>query len=125
MFPHFEWVRFKIPTFVAWIQAGSKFERSSYFFQGFLTKSGLVNPSRVQMIMQELGKMEDAIFKERQSREIRFKQMNKSKRRMERSDNGPAWTPGGQFAPHVSQGEIKCKILKYPFLELVAITVTI
>ena len=56
------------------------------------------------MIMQELGKMEDAIFKERQSREIRFKQMNKAKRRMDRmeSDKGPAWTPGGQFAPHVS-----------------------
>ena len=49
--------------------------------------------------------MEDAIFKERQSREIRFKQMNKSKRRMERSDKGPAWTPGGQFAPHVSPME--------------------
>ncbi len=56
------------------------------------------------MIMQELGKMEDAIFKERQSRELRFKAMNKAKRRRDNleSEQGPAWMTKGQFAPHVS-----------------------
>ena len=56
------------------------------------------------MIMQELGKMEDAIFKERQSRELRFKAMNKAKRRRDQceSERGPAWMTKGQFAPHVS-----------------------
>ena len=83
------------------------------FLQGFLTKSGLVNPSRVQMIMQELGKMEDAIFKERQSRELRFKAMNKAKRRRDNleSEQGPAWMPRGQFAPHVSSTVCSCRII--------------
>ena len=51
---------------------------------------------RVQMIMQELGKMEDGIFKDRQQREIRFKAQNKAKRRRERMETerkGPAFLP--------------------------------
>ncbi|TRY71497.1 hypothetical protein TCAL_12611 [Tigriopus californicus] len=68
---------------------------------GFITDSGIVNPSRVQMIMQDLGQMEDRIFKDRQQREERFKQINKSKRRREKleSDAAPKFIPGGQFAP--------------------------
>ena len=71
-------------------------------FQGFLTNSGLVNPARVQMIMQELGKAEDSIFKDRQKNEISFKARMKAKRRRERameSNDAPAWLPRGQFAP--------------------------
>lgn len=74
-------------------------------FQGFLTKSGFVNPSRVQMIMQELGKVEDHIFKERQSRELAFRRKAKERRQRERLEEnaGPAWVPkSGQFAPTVS-----------------------
>ena len=71
--------------------------------QGFLTKSGLVNPNRVQLIMQELGKMEDQIFKDRQDRELSFKARNKAKRRRERleQNRAPKWVPEGQFAPMV------------------------
>ena len=72
--------------------------------QGFLTESGLVNPSRVQMIMQDLGKAEDRIFKDRQSRELSFRAKAKERRRRERLEEsaGPAWIPQqGQFAPRV------------------------
>ena len=74
-----------------------------------MTNSGLVNPSRVQLIMQELGKAEDYIFKDRQKREIRFKEMNKAKRRRERleSDQAPKWLPGGQFAPQAVGGHVE------------------
>ena len=71
--------------------------------QGFLTKSGFVNPNRVQLIMQDLGKMEDQIFKDRQSKELSFKARNKAKRRRERLEQNcqPKWVSGGQFAPMV------------------------
>lgn len=64
----------------------------------------MVNPSRVQLIMQELGKVEDHIFKDRQRNEENFKARNKAKRRRERlermeSDEAPKWLPRGQFAP--------------------------
>ena len=76
-------------------------------FQGFLTDSGLVNPARVQMIMQELGKAEDSIFKDRQRNEVSFKARMKNKRRRERqqeSNEAPAWLPRGQFAPQALGG---------------------
>ncbi len=62
-----------------------------------------MNPQRVQLIMQELGRMEDSIFKERQRRELDFRQRTKAKRRRERmeSDAAPKWLPKGQFAPMV------------------------
>ena len=46
-----------------------------------MTDSGLVNPERVQLIMQDLGEMEDEIFKERQSRELSFRARNKANKR--------------------------------------------
>ena len=53
--------------------------------------------------MQELGKMEDQIFKDRQDRELSFKARNKAKRRRERleQNRAPKWVPEGQFAPMV------------------------
>ncbi|KAJ9576834.1 hypothetical protein L9F63_006608, partial [Diploptera punctata] len=41
---------------------------------GFLTDSGNVNLDRVQLIMADLGSVEDEIFKKRQENEIAFKQ---------------------------------------------------
>ena len=69
--------------------------------QGFLTDSGLVNPERVQLIMQDLGEMEDEIFKERQSRELSFRARNKANKRRGRDfqNRAPAWQPGGVCAP--------------------------
>ncbi len=52
--------------------------------------------------MQELGKVEDVIFKDRQQNEKRFKERLKAKKRREKaleSDEQPAWLPRGQFAP--------------------------
>lgn len=71
--------------------------------QGFLTDSGDVNLDRVQMIMSDLGDVEDEIFKKRQQNELAFKQREKSKkRRMETISNyKPNWVPAGQFAPTV------------------------
>jgi len=60
---------------------------------GFLTNNGIVSPDRVQLIMQELGKLEDSIFKERQERELSFQARNKAKRRRERLEksNSNEW----------------------------------
>ncbi|VEN38982.1 unnamed protein product [Callosobruchus maculatus] len=48
---------------------------------GYLTNSGEVNLERVQMIMLELGKVEDEIFKNRQQRELQFKAREKAKKK--------------------------------------------
>lgn len=61
---------------------------------------------RVQLIMADLGEMEDEIFKKRQQTEMFFKERDKQKKRREKmfkeSNSGPAWLPQGQFAPQVS-----------------------
>lgn len=64
-----------------------------------------MNPERVQMIMEELGHMEDSIFKDRQRRELDFKARNKAKRRRERmeSNQQPKYITSGQFAPLVGK----------------------
>jgi len=53
--------------------------------------------------MVELGKMEDEIFKERKSRELRFREMDKARKRSRQleSYNAPSFMTQGQFAPHV------------------------
>ncbi|XP_033216725.1 5'-3' exoribonuclease 2 homolog [Belonocnema kinseyi] len=77
------------------------YKKTVYKTGGFLTDSGDVNLDRVQMIMSDLGNMEDEIFKKRQQNEIAFKQREKNKkRRMESISNfKPNWVPCGQFAP--------------------------
>ena len=72
---------------------------------GFLTKSGIVNPNRVQIIMHELGKVEDSIFKKRRQDDIRFRQ--RMKRQKLESDAAPKWLPRGQFAPMVRVDSIE------------------
>lgn len=46
--------------------------------------------SRVQMIMQNLGKVEDEIFRDRQRRELDFRARNKMKRRQEKIEKEAA-----------------------------------
>lgn len=72
--------------------------------QGFLTDSGDVNLDRVQMIMSELGEVEDEIFKKRQQNELAFKQREKDKKKRLKalSNYKPKWIPTGQFAPMVN-----------------------
>jgi 5'-3' exoribonuclease 2 len=74
-------------------------------FQGFLTDSGSVNLDRVQLIMADLGDVEDEIFKKRQRNEISFKEREKAKKRRMKfiKEWKPAWVSKGQFAPQVSQ----------------------
>lgn len=73
---------------------------------GWLTDSGEVNLERVQLIMSELGKAEDEIFKTRQQRELSFKAREKAKKRRSEggyNDRRPNWqlVKDTQFAPRV------------------------
>ncbi|XP_023328403.1 5'-3' exoribonuclease 2 homolog [Eurytemora carolleeae] len=83
------------------------YKKSVYKTGGFLTDSGMVNPERVQLIMQDLGEMEDHIFKERQRRELDFRARNKANKRRSQGhlNKAPAWVPQGQFAPKPLMGD--------------------
>jgi 5'-3' exonuclease len=76
-----------------------------FLLQGWLTNSGDVNLERVQLIMNELGKAEDEIFKTRQQKELQFKAREKAKRRRTDGYNQhkPNWdlVKNTQFAPTV------------------------
>lgn len=77
------------------------YKKTVYKTNGWLTNSGEVYLDRVQLIMADLGDVEDEIFKKRQQDEIAFKQRMKAKnQRMKRMrDFKPQWVPSGQFAP--------------------------
>ncbi|XP_064599809.1 5'-3' exoribonuclease 2-like, partial [Liolophura sinensis] len=67
---------------------------------GYLTDSGVVNLSRVQLVMADLGEVEDQIFKTRRDNELNFRRRNKEKKkRLKQFKDRPNWTPRGQFAP--------------------------
>lgn len=85
------------------------YKKTVYKTGGFLTESGDVNLDRVQLILSELGEMEDEIFKKRQQNEVAFKQREKNKkRRLEAISNfKPNWIPTGQFAPRAIGSEVK------------------
>ncbi|RZC39206.1 5'-3' exoribonuclease 2 like [Asbolus verrucosus] len=63
---------------------------------GWLTDSGDVNLDRVQLIMNELGKAEDEIFKTRQQKELQFKAREKAKKR--RTDGFNEYKPNWALA---------------------------
>ena len=60
--------------------------------KGWLTDSGKVNMQRVQIIMQNLGQMEDNIFIQRQKREEAFKESNKRRQRQAQMEKAAANT---------------------------------
>ncbi|KRX74599.1 5'-3' exoribonuclease 2 [Trichinella sp. T6] len=76
---------------------------------GYLTENGFVNLKRVQLIMSELGKVEDEIFRQRQEREamnniflldwIQFSNKAKMRRMQAESFDSPAFIPQNAFAP--------------------------
>ncbi|XP_022908631.2 5'-3' exoribonuclease 2 homolog [Onthophagus taurus] len=76
-----------------------------YKTHGYLTDSGDVNLERVQLIMFELGKAEDEIFKTRQQKELAFKARDKAKKRRtdeyQQRQRKPDWAilENTQFAP--------------------------
>ncbi|CAB4060921.1 XRN2 [Lepeophtheirus salmonis] len=81
------------------------YKNAVYNTGGFLTDSGIVNPNRVQLIMKELGQMEDSIFQERQRRELQFRARNKANKQSLESSRAPAWIPKGQFKPQALGGK--------------------
>ncbi|XP_052767094.1 5'-3' exoribonuclease 2-like isoform X2 [Mya arenaria] len=67
---------------------------------GYLTDSGVVALERVQLIMQDLGEVEDEIFKKRRTDDVQFRKRNKDRRRKNRRmDDKPRYIPGGMLAP--------------------------
>lgn len=52
--------------------------------------------------MNDLGAVEDEIFKKRQQNEISFRAREKAKQKRMRMGGRPSFTPQGQFAPRVS-----------------------
>ena len=77
------------------------YKKAVYKTNGWLTNSGEVYLNRVQLIMADLGDVEDEIFKQRQQDEIAFKQRMKAKNERMKRVRGfkPQWIPSGQFAP--------------------------
>lgn len=59
------------------------YKKCVYKTGGYLTNSGEVNLQRVQMILMDLGNVEDNIFKERQRREMVYKARQKRSRENE------------------------------------------
>lgn len=72
-----------------------------YKTKGWVTDSGFVNLERVQVILAQLGRAEDEIFKKRQQDELSFRQRMRNKNRRFGGGGGsrPAFLPQGQFAP--------------------------
>uniref|UniRef100_A0A915APM3 5'-3' exoribonuclease n=3 Tax=Parascaris TaxID=6254 RepID=A0A915APM3_PARUN len=71
---------------------------------GYLTNQGDVYMDRVQKILNSLGEVEDEIFKNRQQKELQFRERNKAKRRRERAATTPAYIPvrGSLLAPQAN-----------------------
>ncbi|XP_017872750.1 PREDICTED: 5'-3' exoribonuclease 2 homolog isoform X2 [Drosophila arizonae] len=70
------------------------YKKCVYKTKGYLTDSGEVNLDRVQLIMTDLGNVEDQIFKDRQRREQQFKARQKREnnnfKALEQSVFGPS-----------------------------------
>ena len=79
-----------------------------------------MNPERVQLIMQDLGEMEDGIFKDRQNRELEFRRRNKQKKRyQEHQFRAPKWQPQGVCAPQaVGSGVAMSGTIQFGQLQL-------
>ncbi|CAL8090206.1 unnamed protein product [Orchesella dallaii] len=78
------------------------YKKTVYKTGGWLTDSGVPDLTRVQLIMSDLGEVEDDIFRNRHSTEQRMK-ANRKRRKQQDANcyNRPAFIPEGQFAPVV------------------------
>uniref|UniRef100_A0A336MUE1 5'-3' exoribonuclease n=1 Tax=Culicoides sonorensis TaxID=179676 RepID=A0A336MUE1_CULSO len=78
------------------------YKKCVYKTGGYLTDSGEVALERVEMIMTDLGYMEDSIFKERQKSELRYKENAKRRKLQEQAkQQKPDFSlmMNSQFAP--------------------------
>jgi len=71
---------------------------------GYLADSGFVEMSRVQIILKELGGVEDEIFRRRQQNEENFQRRRKqqeerNKRQRREGSDGPGWSPSNYASP--------------------------
>ncbi|CAL4130433.1 unnamed protein product, partial [Meganyctiphanes norvegica] len=78
------------------------YKECCYKTGGWLTDSGKVNMKRVQLILTNLGKVEDEIFKERQRKEKMFKARDKAKRQQEKREKEAA----NQFKNQTGRGAL-------------------
>ncbi|KAK2152260.1 hypothetical protein LSH36_334g06001 [Paralvinella palmiformis] len=62
------------------------YKKAVYKTGGYLTKNGIVNLERVQLVLSDLGEVEDEIFKKRREKDFA-------------SAERPSFLLGGQFAP--------------------------
>ncbi|CAG7836984.1 unnamed protein product [Allacma fusca] len=80
------------------------YKKCVYKTGGFLTNSGIADLNRLQLIVSDLGEVEDTIFQSRQENEIRFKARMKAQKKRQKMEscngyNAPSYVPRGQFAP--------------------------
>uniref|UniRef100_A0A6M2DFT6 5'-3' exoribonuclease n=1 Tax=Xenopsylla cheopis TaxID=163159 RepID=A0A6M2DFT6_XENCH len=61
------------------------YKKCVYKTGGFITESGDVNLTRVQMILHDLGMAEDEIFKKRQQTELNFRARDRARKQRERA----------------------------------------
>ena len=52
-------------------------------------------------MLNQLGEVEDGIFKKRREDELQFRQRQKAKRQKQNNYAAPKWVPQGQFAPQL------------------------
>lgn len=74
------------------------YKSAVYKTGGWLTDSGVVALERVQLVMTELGHVEDEIFKKRRGDELNFRRRNKEKKIRERRQKDFS-TRGGLLGP--------------------------
>ncbi|XP_014676805.1 PREDICTED: 5'-3' exoribonuclease 2-like [Priapulus caudatus] len=79
------------------------YKKCVYKTGGYITDSGSVSQERIQMILSELGEMEDLTFQQRQLKELEFRRRDKDKKKRMRMEKGriekPSFMMGGQYAP--------------------------
>jgi len=78
------------------------YKRAVYKTGGYLTNSGSVNLARVQLILSELGEVEDEIFKKRRENDLQMKRRDEERKKRQRRSAGsnvPARRLTGQYEP--------------------------
>jgi 5'-3' exoribonuclease 2 len=84
------------------------YKQAVYKTGGYLTENGSVNLARVQLILTELGEVEDEIFKKRRETDLEFKRRDRERNKRQRRSEGnaPMWRTGGQYEPAAVGGRV-------------------
>lgn len=100
------------------------YKQCVYRTKGYLTDSGDVALERVEMIMTELGKAEDEIFRDRQKKEENFKARNKRMKLEKERQQRPNFSliHNSQFAPTPLGRGITPAVISNPHAEILNIS---